>query len=390
LKNRNKPILALLPLASCATATLVAGCAGPSTPLGGIWAVHPNQVDRTLASVPDAPTETSGVEGVKIDFKPTRQVLHGPKPLIVRVQDPNGIPENPRFKIRYDGYDVTTTFMEQARRLPMSGEREIFVRIPVVRLSPHTEHKIQVLYYNAAGKPSWAYFQPPVCRAFDFKPVRHTDSFNPDNTLLNSIEALSEKAEINPALMTALIAQESSFNPRTVSWAKAIGLTQMTPIAEDEVSDQIPDFDKWPHYKKIERLPASVVKMMVLSGRINDKNDWKLDRELSIRGGLAYLRFLQKLWSTPAMMARFDEVERTKLVLASYNSGRVRVLMALHKYGKNWMQAPELREARLYVNRIFSFCDFFSQDQMQDPTDQMTQMGIPGEYNEEFGDEDKT
>lgn len=316
---------------------------------------------------------------MKIDFKPTRQVLHGPKPLVVRIQDPNGIPENPRLQVRYDGMDVTKTFMEQARRLSMSGEREMFIRIPVVRLSPHTDHRIEVRYYDSKGKPSWAYYKAPVCRAFDFKHVSHTDDFKPDNSLLSIIESLSEKSDINPALMTALIAQESSFNPRTVSWAKAMGLTQMTPIAEDEVADQIDDYDQWPHYKKIGRLPASVIKMMVLSGRINEKNDWKLDRELSIRGGLAYLTFLEKLWSTPAMKSRFDDIERTKLVLASYNSGRVRVLSALHHYGKNWLKAPELREARRYVNRIFSFCDFFSQDQMQDPTDQMTQTQVDDE-----------
>lgn len=332
-----------------------------------------------MASVPDAPSETTGVPGVKIDFKPTRQVLHGPKPLVVRIEDPSGIPENPRFQVRYDGIDVTTTFMEQARKLSMSGEREMFIRIPVVRLSPHVDHRIEVRYFNAKGKPSSAFYKPPVCRAFDFKQVRHTDAFNPDNSLLSIIESLSEKAEINPALMTALIAQESSFNPRTVSWAKAMGLTQMTPIAEDEVADQIPDYDKWPRYKSIGRLPASVIKMMVLSGRINEKNDWTLDKELSIRGGLAYLAFLEKLWSSPSMVARFDDIERTKLVLASYNSGRVRVLSALHHYGKNWLKAPELREARLYVNRIFSFCDFFSQDQMQDPTDKMTQLEVEDE-----------
>ena len=62
--------------------TLV-GCAGPSTPLGAVWAMHPSQVSRTLAAVPDAPNETEGVPGVKIDFKPNHQVLHGPKPLVV-------------------------------------------------------------------------------------------------------------------------------------------------------------------------------------------------------------------------------------------------------------------------------------------------------------------
>lgn len=359
------------------------GCAGPNTPLGALWAVHPSQVSRTLASVPEAPNETNGVPGVKIDFKPTRQVLHGPKPLFVRIEDPSGIPDDPRLQVRYDGMDVTKAFMEQAHRLTRSNASELLIRVPVVRLSPNTDHRIEVRYYDSAGRPSWAFYKPPVCRAFDLKEVRHTDSFNAENGLLNIIEALSQEAQINPALMTALIAQESGFNPRTVSWAKAIGLTQMTPIAEDEISAQIPDYQMWPRYKGIDSMSASVIKLMVLTGGINERNDWKLDKQLSVRGGLAYLTFLQKLWSTPEAMARFDEIERTKLILASYNSGRVRVLAALHRYGKNWLKAPELREARLYVNRIFSYCDFFSQDQLRESTTdfdgQMTQLEVDDE-----------
>jgi hypothetical protein len=347
--------------------------------LGAVWAVHPSQVTRTLASVPDAPNDTKGTSGVVIDFKPTRQVLHGPKPLIIRIQDPNGMSESPRLQVRYDGMDVTTTFLQQARRYSRSNEHELLVRVPVVRLSPHLDHRIEVRYYNASGVSS-AFYRPPVCRAFDLKPVQHTDGFTPENNLLSIIANLSQQAQINPALTTALIAQESSFNPRTVSWAKAMGLTQMTPIAEDEISDQVDNYQKWPHYKGIERIPASVIKMMVLAGKINAKNDWKLDKELSVRGGLAFILYLQKRWSTPEMRARFDEIERTKLILASYNSGSARVLSALNHYGKSWIKAPELREARHYVNRIFSFCDFFSQDQLKDATpDQMTQLEVDDE-----------
>ncbi len=345
-------------------ALALVGCAGPSTPLGAVWAFHPSQVDRTLASVPDEPAVTEGEPGVHIDFNPTRQVLHGPKPLIVKIEDFNGIPENPKLQVRYDGLDVTTTFLSQARRTSQSKNRELYLRIPVVRLSPHADHRIEVKYYNSKGRPSWAYYKAPVCRALDYKPVKHTDSFTPDGSLLEKIARLSHDAEINPALVTALIAQESSFNPRTVSWARAMGLTQMTPIAEDEISDRADDFEKWPHYKGSEHIPASVLKMMVMSGQINEHNDWRLDQELSIKGGLAYLKFLQARWSSPAMAARFDEVERTKLILASYNSGSARVMTALSHYGKNWLKAPELHEAQLYVNRIFSFCDFFSQEQI--------------------------
>jgi hypothetical protein len=369
-------------LSLAVTGAVFTGCAGPSTPLGAVWAFHPSQVNRSLASVPDAPTQTEGVAGVHIDFNPTRQVLHGPKPLVVRIEDLNGIPEDPKLQVRYDGLDVTTTFLSQAKKLSKSGERELFIRIPVVRLSPHTDHKIEVRYYNASGRPSWAFYKAPVCRAFDYKQVKHTDSFTPTDSLLSIIDRLSQEAEMNPALTTALIAQESSFNPRTVSWAKAMGLTQMTPIAEDEISDQFDDYQKWPHYKGVETIPASVLKMMVMSGRINARNDWRLDQELSVKGGLAYLKMLQDRWSSPAMKARFDEEERTRLILASYNSGSARVMSALGRYGKNWIKAPELHEARLYVNRIFSFCDFFSQDQEKDQD--------PSEVSEVINDDQQT
>lgn len=321
------------------------------------------------------------MHGVKIDFKPTHQVLHGPKPLIVKINDPNGIPLNPRLIVRYDGLDVTHSFMGQAQKLSRSSSGELVIRVPVIRLSPNVDHRIEIRYYDKKGKPSWSYYKPPVCRAFDSKPVRHTDGFTPDTFLLDLIGVLSERSQINPALTTALIAQESSFNPRTVSWAKAIGLTQVTPIAEDQIAGQIPDYQGWPRYKGIDRIPASMVRMMVLTGRINEHNDWKLDKMLSIRGGLAYLSFLQKHWNAPERASRYDEVERTRLILASYNSGLARVTSAVHEYGSRWLQAPELREARKYVNQIFSYCDFFSQDQLtgEDSPGHMTEVEVDNE-----------
>ena len=357
-----KPIGAKIMIAAFASGLGMAGCAGPSTPLGALWAVHPSQVTRELAEVPDQPSPTLGAPGVTIDFRPERQVLHGPKPLVVRIADTQGLAEKPRIRVRYDGLDVTRTFLSQARRTVRAGDREMWIRIPVIRLSPHIDHRIEVRYYTTAGKSAWAYYQAPICRMMDNRLVKTTDSFTPEVALLTLIESLSIEAQVNPSLETALIAQESSFNPRTVSWAKAIGLTQVTPIAENAISDRISDYQSWPRYSGIGRYPASVIKMMVMAGKINASNDWKLNKELSIRGGLAYLILLQKRWSTPEMKARFNEVERTKLVLASYNSGVTRVVSAVGRYGKNWLSAPELREARKYVNRIFSFCDYFSQD----------------------------
>jgi hypothetical protein len=35
------------------------------------------------------------------------------------------------------------------------------------------------------------------------------------------------------------------------------------------------------------------------------------------------------------------------------------VIQAINRDGAAWLSAPELKEARRYVNRIFSFCDAF-------------------------------
>jgi hypothetical protein len=364
----------LLLLPALVAGLTLSGCAGPATPLGSVWASRPDEAARLIASdEPQSPTV--GAEGVKIEFHPARQVLHGPKPFIVHIEDPNGIGAEPRIQVRYDGVDVTTSFLRQATFYRSRSSNEIDLKIPVVRLSPEEDHRIEVRYYNAIGQVSSSQYRPPVCRVFDLRTVRHTDEFDPAPDLLATIEKLAEEAQVNPALVAGLIAQESGFNPRTVSWAKAMGLTQVTPIAESELVSTDEYYERWPRYEGVDHLPASLIKMLVLTGRINERNDWRLDRKLSVQGGLAYLHLLEEKWSTPDMKARFDETERTKLLLASYNSGYTRVLTALRTYGKNWITSPELHEARRYVNRISSYCDYFSQDP-KDINDQLTKMGI--------------
>jgi hypothetical protein len=356
------------------------GCAGPSTPLGSIWAFRPGQVSQIAESQEEAPSPTIGAPGVRILFKPARQVLHGPKPFIVHIEDARGIPAKPRVQVRYDGIDVTTSFLRQASWLPGRTSTQAELRIPVIRLSPQFDHHIEIRYFNKAGRPSISRYAPPVCRIFDSRKVRHTDDFNPEPSLLATIDQLSQSARVNPALVTGLIAQESSFNPRSVSWAKAIGLTQVTPIAENELVDKNERFSRWPSYRGLKSMPASLVKLWVLSGKINETNDWRLDKSLSVEGGVAYLRLLEDRWVASELASHFNDTERTKLALASYNSGYARVQSAVKAYGKNWLNAPGLTEARRYVNRIFSYCDFFSQEDSELLSDGHGRGGLENEH----------
>jgi soluble lytic murein transglycosylase-like protein len=234
-----------------------------------------------------------------------------------------------------------------------------------VRLSPDVpEHKIEVSYHGAVGTRAYGRLQPPVCRAFQVEKVVNTDRFEPPQNLLELIDHIARAKGFNPSFATAMVAQESSFHTKTVSWAKAVGLTQITPIADSELGT---DSSHWPRYPGIHEMPVALLRFMIGRGEINGKNEWRLNPELSISGGLAYAQILANRWSTPEMQSRLraqfkdPEVEQTKLTLASYNSGYSRVLSALNDYGHSWLSSPELDEARRYVNRIMSFCDYFSE-----------------------------
>ncbi|MBL6446824.1 transporter substrate-binding domain-containing protein [Fulvivirga sp. 29W222] len=100
-------------------------------------------------------------------------------------------------------------------------------------------------------------------------------------------------------LLASQIYQESHFNPEAKSWAGAIGLMQLVP----ETGHRFGADDLY-------------------------------DPEQSIRAGVSYLRFLDKLWAKTVE----DESERVKFVLASYNVGLGHVVDARElakKHDKN-------------------------------------------------------
>jgi hypothetical protein len=304
----------------------------------------------------------------QIRFTPTRQVLHGPSPMQVSIHDDQGIRSNYKLVVRHNGLDVTTSFLRQAT--VTQSEKDLSLNVPVIRLTPREDHRIEIVYSSdrLAERSAYAKYDAPVCRSNEIRHAVNLYPYRPSNRLIEMIDTLSTRSGFNPAMITALVAQESAFHTHTVSWAKAIGLTQITPAAENEVSTVLAGWLDYPKYPGINVLPTPWIKMLVLSGRIHSGNEWRLDSERSIRGGLAYTHFLATRWSTPENMSRIQnlfedsDLEYTKLVLASYNSGYARVQGALTRLGPAWITAPELREARRYVNRIMSFCDHFSEN----------------------------
>jgi hypothetical protein len=308
----------------------------------------------------------------QIRFDPPRQVLHGPHTLRIIVDDPIAVPRDTGLRIRYHGHDVTRSFLLQARFSLTGGGSRLVAEVPWVRLSPITEHLIDVDYVRPGSeRRSRVRLGPPACRAFEKATLKGFDGFKPTPELAQSIEVISREMGFNPVFTAALIAQESAFNPQSVSIARAMGLTQVTPLAEEEVTDV---FSRWPRYNGSNTYPAPILKWLVMTGEINAANEWRLSPERSIRGGLLFAQRLADRWAESEYVSRINwtggdgrasrpdgdlEVARTRLMLASYNSGYSRVTQAIGKHGPAWLLAPELKEARRYVNRIFSYCEAF-------------------------------
>ncbi|MBC7691504.1 MAG: lytic transglycosylase domain-containing protein [Methylotenera sp.] len=363
--------------------SVLAGCAGPSTPLGAIWKLGPDlagqaelDADASERAEKDMDFEDLKTafaprdpEDPQVNLHPRHQVLHAARALRISIDDRQ--PEWGALTVKYDGFDVTDAFMNQAKvshdvRKPGRWNLEV----SDIRLSPNQlEHRIQVAYRSPSGRTATRSLAPPVCRERLPLSILRTEDFKPSKSLVRVIESISGKTGFNPSFSAALIAQESGFHSRRVSWARAIGLTQVTPLAESELLNRYP---KWPQFPELNEIPVGQVKLLVLSGHVHSGNEWRLNPELSILGGLTYLQILEERWSKPENEALIRSIfrnpnrARTQLLLASYNSGYNRVLSALQRNGKGWMNSPELKEARKYVNRIISFCDHFSDKEDDD------------------------
>ena len=119
---------------------------------------------------------------------------------------------------------------------------------------------------------------------------------------------------------------------------------------------------------KIAELPHSLLlwsKPSLPHIRSVCEDDWRLDSEKSIRGGLVYLDYLIEYWRNPAaeeLLRKFFQRSRCPHTGCSgdYNAGPTRVKSALEKLGKNYLKDAALFQARKYVSLIESFCFHFS------------------------------
>ena len=133
------------------------------------------------------------------------------------------------------------------------------------------------------------------------------------------IERHGKAYEVPPDLMQALMREESSLDPHVVSWAGAVGLTQLMPSTARAVA------------KGLKLQEPSVASLR--------------DPDLNVRLGTAYLGQLLKRWKgNPALAA------------ASYNAGPGAVSRWLGDRGHlemdEFVEEIPIEETRNYVKRV--------------------------------------
>lgn len=301
----------------------------------------------------------------RISFFPAYQIFHRPIDFTIRVVDPKGFVRPPKVQIVYNQKNVTADFLRIAKWKRVS--LNVFeLNYKGLRLAPNSEHHISVSFRREIdGQTVEAEYLPPYCHIYADQKVTIPQQYAREKDTITQIIKAAKAKNINPVFLTGLVAQESSFDPKAVSKNKAIGLTQVTSLAETAI---LPHISGWPRYSAISELSYAEVQYLIAIGEITARNEWRLNAPQSIVGGAAYLKEVEKFWKKADKELLYKdlgdrEVILSRLVLASYNSGATRVSEALERLGPRWLSDPELNAARQYINLAGSYCETFSNKQ---------------------------
>lgn len=321
-------------------------CAGPSTPFGASVLIDNKFELKTRID-----------HGIEISSHPKRQYFNSPFNLKLKIKDPDFDKKTFSYEVLYNGKKLERWWRAEEIKFPTKKQDYIEVSFDHLSLLPGQNNEITFLYYNRNRSPVSYKFQTPSC---DFPQDNNykVEGFKISSKIKNHIDEGSRKYNQNPALVAALIAQESSFNPKAVSFARALGLTQITSTASREIHKTKLLGRTYPTF---ERMSLLEIKTALYRETINKKNDWRLDEGKSIEGGLVYLNYLKRYWSSPRskkiLKTVFDNnIPTNDIILASYNSGAARVKQNILKRKQDWLTGRKLKEARKYVMNINSYC----------------------------------
>jgi soluble lytic murein transglycosylase-like protein len=330
-------------------------CVGPTTPFGS----ETHLVQETKAREPASDNNKSRAR-YKIRFHPDKQVLHDKTDFSIEVKSNRPITDKTHLQISYNGWDVTSTFLANAHVHKSNDNRTQIYLFKSLRLKTLDTNDIKVQVVDEKGLGlSTEFFEEPHCSINDKAQLAHLGEFHAPESYIELIERVSRQGETNPSFLAGVVAQESGFNPKAVSWAKAIGLTQITPLAENELLEHV---EEWPRYPGINSLSYLTLKTKIHLGEIDADKEWRLNPEKSLVGGLTYFQYLKNYWNlkdnkklVDSLGGNRDQV-LTELILASYNSGASRVKRAVVTREHNWKKDESLKEAVRYIKKVSSYC----------------------------------
>lgn len=334
-------------------ASLSLACAGPSTPFGSIGFFDSLSLN---SAEPDEPIDSAEVQ---ISMNPNTKTFLKPTDLKILISDPKGIGPKANYSVFYNGRNVTNNFkISESRK---SNPREVFLTFKGLRLPPSKFSEVTVSYQRNPGdaKVFTKRLEPPTCNLIEPKTIKTTLSFDVESNLIQTIEETALDNKINPNLLAALTAQESGFNSKAISTYKAIGLTQMTNIAEKEIIEQA---GNWPRYPGISDLSFWELKYKIVKEDIHEQNEWRMDPKLSLLGGSLYLNKLKTYWARAdkQKLVKDSGSTLTQVILASYNIGPATVSRAIERKKKKWLTDHEGATSTKYVNLVGDYCQKFA------------------------------
>lgn len=349
----------------------VVGCVGPTTPLGAVdhslkgGQTNHSELFQHTNEREDVPEPT---QNVAIYFAPNYQQVHDAYAWQVIIRNPSRapLPDPARVRVFYNNMEVTNSASFQFHvEYRVSEDRlwqELVLTMKHLRLNAMKNHEIRVDYTTLTGETISSHYPFPFVE--DLAAEERIASIAPFDTepeVLKAIYEASREYRINPVLLAALIAQESSFNPYALSKAKALGLTQITDLAEKDIARR---FREWPRHPKIRKLSRRKLKRMIPRA-INRENEWRLDPIKSVWGGAYYLGYIRDrlLHENNLPLIKKGGKKQNQILLqtclASYNSGLSRVLQNISEHEDQWLDQRNTREAKRYIRKILSYYGVF-------------------------------
>lgn len=325
---------------------LLMSCAGPYSPFGAINA-GTNNFGQILKQ-----SNQSQEELVRV--YPKFQNIHRNHDLTIVLDN---YTDKSKFNVFYNGIEITESFISSS--FIRYGKNKKIIQYSSLNLPSNTVHDIYFKYQPHDNQfPIIVEWEKPKCTHNKIsRDMKH------NNELIQMVNDLSNPNYMNPNYILGIIAEESLFNPKAVSENKSIGLTQISPLAENYITKT---HKSWPQYPSINQYNSLKIKTLIEIEEIHKHNEWRLNEELSIKGAITYIHRIRDYWNKPEnnkiVKSIFKEqVPIDEIILASYKSGPLRVKKQLHLYGKRWRESRDLREANLYIRKVNSYCAAFDE-----------------------------